>query len=199
MISRVSSFKYLGITLQENLKWNSHIDHICRRFIGISSVMSRMDAEVNHQSRIALYYSMVNSHLTYLHLQRKTVPNHALRKIFGPDYNHNNLSTSEIRLKYKILNVRQLMHQNSLLMILKIDKSLMKCNYQPETEPLHQYSTRNSTRPRLSLYRTNAGKNRIFRASTELYNSLQLSLRNERTLYSFKRKLKINILEMNLT
>lgn len=208
-INRVSSFKYLGILIQENLKWNLHIDSICRKITGISSVLNRLGNKVHHKSRIALYYSMVNSHLSYLtpvwstsasqnDISRLQVAqNYSLRKIFSPDYYHYDLSTSEIMQKYKILNIRQLIHQNNLLMIYKIDKCLMKCNYRLNRTPNHEYATRSRSRPRLTAFRTNTGKSSVFRSCTDLYNTMPLNLRNEPTIHSFKRKLKKSILEIN--
>lgn len=208
VLDRVSSIKYLGIIIQDNLKWNLHIDSTCRKITAFSSVMNRLGNKVHHNSRIALYYSMVNSRLSYLApvwsssasqsdiTRLQIAQNNALRKIFCNDYYSDNLNTTNIMNKYKILNVRQLIHQNSLLMMFKIDKCLMKCGYRLATDPLHHYPTRNSSRPRLGMYRTNIGKSSVFRSSTNLYNSLNTALKNERYIYSFKKKLKKNILDM---
>lgn len=44
-IERVSHFKYLGIMLQDNLKWTAHIDSTCRKINGVSSIMSRLGSK----------------------------------------------------------------------------------------------------------------------------------------------------------
>lgn len=66
ILSRVTSFKYMGITLQENLKWNLHIDSICRKIMGITSIVNRLGNKIHQSTRISFYYSMINSHLSYL-------------------------------------------------------------------------------------------------------------------------------------
>lgn len=65
-IERVSHFKYLGITIQNNLKWNLHTDKICNKIAGISSVIKRLGTKINNATRISFYYAMINSHLSYL-------------------------------------------------------------------------------------------------------------------------------------
>lgn len=201
-LARVSSFKYLGITLQENLKWNLHIDSICRKIMGISCIMNRLGGKIHNTARISLYYSMVNSHLSYLIpvwgtttnlmdiARLQIVQNHAICKFFSYDYNQLNLSSAVIKQKYKIMNIQQLMHYNMLIMSYKIERGLMKTNYRINTTANHLYATRNRLQPRLTAFRTNTGKNSIFRHCIERYISLEQSIRNARTLHSFKNKLK---------
>lgn len=208
-IERVSNFRYLGITLQDNLKWTAHIDSTCRKITGVSSIMSRLGSKINHATRISVYYAMVNSHLSYLMPVWSTsatlsdisrlqiVQNYSIRKFFFTEYYLEGLSTSDIMNKYKILNVRQLMQQNNLTMMYKIDKGLMKTNYKLNRTPIHAYTTRNRSMPRLTTYRTNTGKKSIFRSCTECYNLLQPHLKLAPTIHSFKKKLKIQLLSEN--
>lgn len=135
----MSSFKYLGITLQDNLEWNLHIDSTYRKIIGIASIMNRLGIKIHHALRISFYYAMINSHLAYLLPVWDTsatlndisllqvAQNQAIRKIFPYKYYHLNISTSEIMHTYKILNIRQLILHNLQFMGYKIDKCLMKC------------------------------------------------------------------------
>lgn len=99
--------------------------------------------------------------------------------------------------KYKILNVRQLIHQNLVIMAYKIDKSLMKCNHRINVQPVHHYATRNRLQPRLIPIRTNIGKKSIFRYCTELYLTVQQNIWTERSIHVFKKKVKQSIIELN--
>lgn len=208
-ISRVPSFKYLGITLQENLKWDLHIDSICRKIMGISCVVKRLGGQINNTTKIALYYAMVNSHLTYVSPVWSTsatnnnvnrlqiVQNQAIRSIFYSEYNHHCMSTTDIRKKYAILNVRQIMRLNEMLMYFKLKKNKFKCNFKINTDSAHRYSTRNVSLPRTSTFRTNLGKNSIFRSCTKNFNEMQLNNNNELSINAFKKKIKTELLEMN--
>lgn len=202
VLSRVTSFKYLGITIQENLKWDIHIDTVCRKIMGISCVMNRFGCNLNNTARISLYYSMVNSHLSYLNpiwgtsatltdiARLQVAQNHAIRKFFYYDYHYLNLSSSDIKQKYKILNVQQLLRYNKLIISFKIDKRLMKCNFKFDTAANHEYLTRNCEQIRLPVFRTITGRNSIFRHCAELYRATSIDLKNSRTLQIFKKKLK---------
>lgn len=61
IVERVDSFKYLGITIQDNLKWGSQIDKMCGKIAGISSVIRRLGNKISNKARISFYYSMINS------------------------------------------------------------------------------------------------------------------------------------------
>lgn len=111
-LKRVNSFKYLGITLQEDSKWGIQVDSICRKIIGFSSVMNKLGNKMYSSTRLSIYYSMIQSHFAYLQpvwgnsatqndINRLQVAqNQAIRKIFCHD-------TKQTRNKYKLLNARQ--------------------------------------------------------------------------------------------
>lgn len=46
-IQRVESIKYLGITIQQNLKWDLHIDYTCLKINAICGVLNR----IGHRAR----------------------------------------------------------------------------------------------------------------------------------------------------
>lgn len=209
LLNRVSSFKYLGITLQDNLKWGLHVDSLCRRIIGFSSVVNRLGNKLSPSTRISVYYSMVNSQLVYLlpvwntsalsnDINRLQIAqNHALRKIFNQDYYQTNLSTEEIRSKYQILNVRQLCVQNGLVLMYKVVNNLMKTTYRVNYERDRHYQTRQTEQPRVDSFRTNTGKYSIFRSASMLFFGLDNSIRSLPSLCTFKKKIKADLLLQN--
>lgn len=201
-ISRVSSFKYLGITLQENMKWDIHIDSICRKIMGIACVVKRLGGRINNTTKISLYYAMVNSHLSYMspvwstsasnnNINRVQIAqNQAIRTIFFSDYNYLNMSTTDIRKKYAILNVRQIMKLNEMLMYFKLKKNKFKCNFKINNERTHRYATRNATLPRTSTFRTNMGRNSIFRSCTKKFHEMHLNNNTQLSINAFKKNSK---------
>lgn len=206
-IQRVQHFKYLGVFIQENLKWNMNTNSMCGRLAGVTGALKRFGKNLNTNAKLSLYYSMCNSILSYLSPvwsssitqneinQLQVAQNNAIRTIFSFEYNSMLISTSDIMKKYKILDVRQSIQFNNALMMYKIDKKKMKSEYVIDRSRSHNYPTRHGERPRLSTIRTSMGQNSIFRACTESYSSLDPDLLNQRNVVLFKKKLKTFILE----
>lgn len=201
-IERVNKFKYLGISIQENLKWNNHIDCICGKVAGVTSTIRRLGNKIHDKVRISFYYSMINSHFSYLvpvwgtsltqsELTRLQVTqNNSIRKIFSHEYSVLGLCTAEIMNKFKLLNISQIIQFNKVQMIYKIDNDLMKTNHIINRERSHDYGTRNGLNPRLAAFRTMTGKNSIFRSCTLQYIHTLPSILNKPSLNLFKKALK---------
>lgn len=205
----VSHFKYLGITIQDSLKWDIHIDNVCRRINGFASVVKRLGNKIHISTKISVYYSMVNSHLVYLSpiwgtsstqsdLNRLQVAqNQSIRKIFNQEYQFEQLNTTQIMSKYDILNVQQLIEFNLLIMMHKINHGLIKTNFAINRNSNHQYETRASAIPRANAYRTNIGQKSVFRSLTDNYFKLNPDLRNIVSINRFKKLIKQKIVNTN--
>lgn len=201
-LNRVALVKYLGITIQENLKWNSHIQSTCRKIIGFSSIVKRLGNRINPSTKMSMYYSMIHSHLSYLSpiwnttatnyeiANLQIAQNEAIRKIFCHEYTHENLSTDDIRKKYSILNVARVNQFNNSLMIYKIINARMKTNYCINNANTHRYPTTANSRPRFATARTNLGQKSIFRSCTEQYYALLNVLPTGLSMNNFKKRLK---------
>lgn len=204
-IERVSCFNYLGVAIQDNMKWNIHTDKVCNKLAGISSVIKRLGNKIKDSTKISFYHAMINSHLSYLSpvwgtsinqidLNRLQIAqNNALRKLFSHDYYNLNMGTDEIRKKYNILNVTQIIKFNKILMIYKIDNDLMKSNYKISRERPHEYATRNRNLPILSSFRTCMGEKSIYRSCTKEFIEMLPLIDSDVPLFKFKKSLKKNI------
>lgn len=198
-IDRVNSFKYLGITIQDDLKWNEHVDTICKKIAGAAYVMKRLGNKIDLGIKKSLYFSMINSHLSYCSpvwgtsatrddiTRLQVVQNQAIRNIFAYEYFTLNQSTNDIMKKYKIFNVTETIHFNKILMIHKISEGMMKSDFQLDYTRKHDYITRSIGRPQYMPFRTNLGKNSIFRSCTECYFNLPQSVRTIHSINLFKK------------
>lgn len=167
--------------------------------------MKRLGNKVKPSVKISLYYSMVNSHLSYLNpvwgtsaskqdLKRlQTAQNIAIRKFFYRDYYIDDMSTADIYQKYKILNVEQLIYLNKILLIYKIEKKTLKSNYSLNRVQPHEHHTR--PRVRLNAFRSNVGKYSVYRSCTEAYINENNNLPTNLSLHTFKKKLKTIAIE----
>lgn len=203
---RVQSFKYLGITIQENLKWNMHTDMICKKIVGIASVLKRLGNRINQATKLSIYHSVVQSHLSYLSpiwstsickLDRNRLQiaqNYAIRRVFNYEYFVLGIGTSQIMRNYNILNVNRLTCLNENLLMFKINKGLLKCTYRVEHMHDHQYSLRYQN-PRLAAYRTALGKTSIFRSCLEIALKTR-SINSTDPLHIYRKNLKKKLLQL---
>ena len=65
-IDKVDEFNFLGISFNEQLNWQSHINNIsnrCSRIIGILNKLKRL---LPRNIKIILYNTLILSHLNYM-------------------------------------------------------------------------------------------------------------------------------------
>ena len=64
-IDQVQEFKFLGVTLQPSLSWNSHINSICKKIAKNIGILSKIRPILSEKSSLALYYTLIHSNLNY--------------------------------------------------------------------------------------------------------------------------------------
>jgi hypothetical protein len=66
VIENVSSFEYLGLTLDSQLNWYAHIDKILRRISPMVGLLRRLKRLLPRNLLWQYYYSYIHSQLTYM-------------------------------------------------------------------------------------------------------------------------------------
>ena len=64
-LKQCKTIKYLGVHLDDNLKWHSHIDHVNRRVSRVIPVIYNVRNNLTMYSLRLLYHSLLYSILTY--------------------------------------------------------------------------------------------------------------------------------------
>ena len=65
IITKVSTVKLFGVTLDENLTFNDHVKNVTTKISKSVGVMRRLHCQLPADVMVKLYYSLVYSHLTY--------------------------------------------------------------------------------------------------------------------------------------
>ena len=65
ILTKVSTIKFLGVTLDENLTFNDHVKNVNTKISKSVGVMRRLHCQLPANVMVQLYYSLVYSHLTY--------------------------------------------------------------------------------------------------------------------------------------
>ena len=65
ILTKVSTVKFHGITLDENLTFNDHVKDVTTKISKYVGVMRRLICQLPADIMVKLYYSLMYSHLTY--------------------------------------------------------------------------------------------------------------------------------------
>ena len=65
LLTKVSSCKYLGVYIDEDLSWKTHINHVCDKLRKLCGLFYKIGNLLPTQSAKILYFSLVHSQLQY--------------------------------------------------------------------------------------------------------------------------------------
>ena len=65
ILTKVSTVKFLGVTLDENLTFKAHVNKVTSNISKSVGVVRRLHCQLHANVMVKLYYSLVYSHLTY--------------------------------------------------------------------------------------------------------------------------------------
>ena len=65
IIQKVNSAKFLGIFIDDELKWSVHINHVLKRVSSGSYALHSVKRFLSRDNMKTLYYSLIHSHLSY--------------------------------------------------------------------------------------------------------------------------------------
>jgi hypothetical protein len=121
-ISNASDIKFLGVTIQSNLKWDKHCENIAKKIVQAVSAMSRLKYSLPSSALLTIYRSLIETHLNYSILawgnapkkttQRLvTLQKRAIRLIVKAKYNSH---TEPLFRNLKILKFEDLAKLNTI-------------------------------------------------------------------------------------
>ena len=64
-ISHVDTFNFLGLQINKNLKWNTHIDHISPKMSRIIGLLNQMKMILPQEILLSIYNTLILPHLNY--------------------------------------------------------------------------------------------------------------------------------------
>lgn len=190
-INKVSCVKYLGLYIDEHLKWNVHISKIINKILPIVGVLRRLGG-MPIEIKKSVYNAFINSHLQYLSavwgIADKTylyplqlIQNRAIKCIFNLNYF---TPTKEIYASTNILPIRCIYEFNVIKFIHTHSEKATKIT------SIHDHNTRCSNGIYLHPVNTEFGKKASTFHGFQLFNKLPIYIRNISSPKLFKRFLK---------
>lgn len=207
-LSQVSSTKFLGLCMDENLTWNNHIDVLCGKISKNVGVMNRLKNFVPKNVLLTLYNSFVLSYLNYgllsfggsssIHSINKLVvlQKKAVRIVNNAGFVEH---TTPLFANSNILKLTDLynhrlgvfMYKYTHNLLPQIFNNLFSFNFS-----IHSYGTRSSSKGNLFVRhnRTSLFKNSPFQRGVIFWNDLSSESKNYTNVASFAKNLKHKII-----
>src|SRR6267154_1309595 len=203
IINKVTTTKYLGVLIDENLDWKSHIQELClslRKYIGVFYKLSfRLPPHILKMLYFALIYPRIlygievyaNTYLTYLH-DLMILNNRILRILQKKPITTN---TIEIYMLYNALPINKLFrfqilnHAHNMIYNPSNLPNIFQMNSNFNYE-LHNHHTRSCNYFHHITARSSHGSKVSSSLSAQLWNALPPALKSIRSPHIFKQKVK---------
>ena len=200
-LKREKTFKYLGVFLDENLKYQKHIENVCNGMARLCGVTYQFQNHLNLISAKNIYYACIYSKLTYcicvyggifqctqrgkrlINLQERAVKN-----LFSPFCNKNIcifkqtnlLKLKDIHVLYMGIYMYKILNQN-LCPTLQSNLDLIY--------PNHNHDTRGRENLVLPFPRVETLRINFKYQCNDIWNKIPSEIKSSKSLKSFKREL----------
>ena len=194
-LTRVETVKFLGVTLDDKLKFSIHIENVAKKMSRAVGVIFRLSSIIPRHLLTSLYYSLVFSHMIYcitvwgrgnvtdiLKLER--INRRALSMLDESTYCFNNVT--DVYEYFTLLKMYKCIYfNNSQHFRDKLDFLI----------PLQNHSTRSIDKCSFNIpfYHKSLSHKFFFYQGVKAWNRLPQDLREPDTLHAFKRKIKHTI------
>jgi len=212
-ISRVYKTKFLGIILQANLKWDTHISMLKNKIAKSIGIINKAKHLLTTTHLKLLYRSLVEPYLNYCCIvwaspEKSTAIEslHKLQKraariiLYSPFRAH----SKPLFYKLDILNIYHLCLLQILIFVFKFTKSLLPSqfsHYFKLIKDMHPYSTRSSKS--CNLYVVSAQKTCRVRAlvsqGPKYWNNIPVDIRSSPSVNTFKNCIKTRLISQYLS
>ncbi len=204
-LDRVNKTKFLGVTVDENLTWKSHIDNISKNISKGVGIISKLKYYVPEQVLYSLYCTLILPYINYSIIAWGSSCKTYLKNIFK-------LQKRAVRI---ISNSHYLSHSAPLFKNLNLlnvydtyDLELCTFMYKHATNQLpkvfenyfntrsniHNYKTRNSNAYQIPKIKTNFAQKTIKTMGPDKWNSLEKDVQLSKTVKHFRSKMKENMI-----
>ena len=200
-LERVKETKYLGVMLNEKLNWSKPINFIRNKLNRASYILSKLRHYVDTETLKMVYYSLVNSHLSYCISTWGGAPpsileplNIVQRKIIRiMTYSHYQARTTPHFLELKILKLQDIYKLNLSLLFHKIhNNQIVGQHHLINIRDIHSHNTRlsNNNNYFTNFHRTNIGLTTYSASGTKIWTKLPINIKNK-PFPLFKKEVKI--------
>ena len=202
-IKRVKSVKYLGMIIDENLSWSSHVKSLCNILSRNFNLFYNIRNIIPDHLKRQIYYSLVYSQIQYgielygacskqLLNKIQTLQNKLLKVLYNLPYR---TDTNVIHSSLNILKIDDIRKLNILKFVYEaVNRISIRQfnNYYRFHRDIHNRSSRQNDRLYPERVRTKYGENTLNCIGSKLWNSLEQNIKNSSSLYTFKKVVRLS-------
>ena len=203
-IAQISEAKFLGVIVDQHLNWKSHITMVAQKLSKSCGLIYRIRKNLNLESKILIYYSLIQPYLTYCinvwsstyktNLRSVTIAQkRAMRALFTTQTHSHSI---DMFIAHKILPLPQMIEFHETILAYKvINNQFVLDNFL--ILPINQaHDLRNNDDLRIPRVTSSHTKLFIKTRATNSWNALPNDIRTSTSLQSFKRQQKEKIIRL---
>ena len=186
-IEQVKTYKYLGVIVDENLKWHKHIDNIQNKIRSASFALRHLRYCSTPEVLKVVYHSLVESHLRFG------------ITAWGTSTHCSRLQRSQDKILKMLENKDEYLNINSLFKLITLTEFFNLQNFrQPIT---HQHGTRWSEEGRFKVppWKNWYGISTLECQIPRICNELPVDVLRGNSGHTWKKKLKVHLLQAQKT
>lgn len=195
IIKKSEIFKYLGITLDCNLKWEPHITGLIKKIRSFLYIFKQLRYILPTKSLVQVYKALVESQLSYGILGWGGVLKNNLRKLDVTQkliikimfFKKTLYSSDLLYTEAQLMDIRQLFAIRTLCNLNKDKNSILT------QEQKHTYSTRNKELLiyNVPVYRKSQGTRSYHFLAIKIYNALPYNIKIQTQQYKYMKLLRL--------
>ena len=206
-LEQVKTTKFLGAHIEQHLDWSKHIEEVTKKLSQVSGIIYRCQHILSKQSLLNLYKTLALPHILYcnviwgathqthldpiIKMQKRIVRNITKSEFLA--------HSSPLFKDLNILKFDDINYIETLKVIYNYEHDNLPVsllNKAPKCNDIHEYNTRSGSNFHLKHFSTKTASNlSVINRGMESWNKIDVSLRSEKSVKSFSKKLKSKILD----
>ena len=184
LVEIVDEIKLLGVIIDDQLKFDSHLEYLCKKMLKKFYVLKRCDKKMNCYSKILFYKSLISPHVDYCSTilflfsdaqinEIQKIQNRAMRLILKMD---NRTHINDMLDMLQWLSVKQRIYANTLKFIHRVENGEVPLCLQRQMtlrHNAHRHNLRNNNEYQLMNFRTSFAQNSLFHKGLRIYNDFK--------------------------
>ena len=212
VVEKCNSYKYLGVYVDDQLNWKTHIKYISQKISKACGILSKARYISNYKNLKMFYYGLVYSYLQYCNIAwgsanttalapLKSVLNKTIKVMNFASFDSSNFDS--LYKNFALLNLKQIHDLEVAKFMYKHKHNLLPERFKnlfSTVASVHSHGTRSRARDNFFLprTRTSIGQNVVRVEGPKIWNTLPNEIRTQQSVEGFSRVCKSHFLEENI-